>query len=135
MSHEATHVAAGAWDSKTPLWLLEGFADYVALRDSTLPVQSSASQIIADVRRDGPPRQLPDAAAFGTQTPHLGATYESAWLACRLIAQRAGEPGLVAFYRAVDRGQPIAQALPATTGLTLAGVTEAWRSTLEDLAG
>lgn len=135
MSHEATHVAAGAWDSPTPLWLLEGFADYVALRDSTLPVQRSASQIIAEVRREGPPRALPDAAAFGTQAPHLGATYESAWLACRLIAEQVGQARLVAFYRAVDAGRPVGTALTATTGLTLPELTGQWRTLLRDLAG
>src|SRR3546814_6597486 len=34
MSHEAVHVVTGAAiTSGVPLWLLEGFADYVALRD------------------------------------------------------------------------------------------------------
>lgn len=134
MSHEATHVAGGAWDSPAPLWLLEGFADYVALRDVRLPVERSAAQVIADVRRDGPPRQLPDAAAFGSDTPHLGATYEGAWLAAREIAERAGERALVAFYRAVDGGQQVAPALEETTGLTVAGLTASWRALLEDLA-
>ena len=38
-----------------PLWLLEGFADYVALRDVDLPIATTAGQIIEQVRRDGPP--------------------------------------------------------------------------------
>ncbi|WP_345524274.1 hypothetical protein [Nocardioides conyzicola] len=134
MSHEATHVAAGAWDSRTPLWLLEGFADYVALRDVDLPVDRSAAQIIAAVRKSGPPRTLPDAAAFGTRTPKLGATYESAWLACRLIAQRYGEPALVAFYRAVDGGQPVGAALQAEAGVSVAQLTAQWRTLLAGLA-
>ena len=71
MSHEATHVAAGAWDSRTPLWLLEGFADYVALRDVDLPVESSAAQIIAEVRRDGPPRRC--------RTPRRSAPGRRGW--------------------------------------------------------
>ena len=37
MSHEAVHVATEAARSTMPLWLLEGFADYVALRDVDLP--------------------------------------------------------------------------------------------------
>jgi len=135
MSHEATHVAAGAWDSRTPLWLLEGFADYVALRDVDLPVERSAAQIIAAVRRDGAPRQLPDAAAFGAHTPRLGATYESAWLACRLIAKRSGEAALVDVYRAVDRGKPVGAALESEAGLTVPELTRAWRDLLSGLAG
>ena len=104
MSHEATHVATDAWASTMPLWLLEGFADYVALRDVDLPLTTSAAQIIAEVRRDGPPRALPGADEFGDATADLGATYESAWLACRLLAQDGGEDALVSFYRSVDRG-------------------------------
>ncbi|MFC7494764.1 MULTISPECIES: hypothetical protein [unclassified Nocardioides] len=134
MTHEATHVATGAWDSQSPLWLLEGFADYVALRDVRLPIERSAAQIIESVRRSGPPRALPDAAAFGARTPRLGATYESAWLACRLVAETAGEDALVAFYRAVDRGRDVDAALTSTTGLTVAGLTGEWRDYLTDLA-
>ena len=37
MSHEITHVATDAATSPVDPWLLEGFADYVALRDVPLP--------------------------------------------------------------------------------------------------
>ena len=134
MSHEATHVATDAWDARMPLWLLEGFADYVALRDVDLPVSRSAAQIIAEVRKDGPPRHLPGAGEFGTRTPNLGATYESAWLICRLLAERGGEPALVSFYRAVDAGQSVGAALEASFGLSTAELTEEWRSLLSGLA-
>lgn len=134
MSHEATHVAARAWTSQMPLWLLEGFADYVALRDVDLPVSRSAAQIIAEVRRGGPPRALPGAAEFGTRATHLGATYESAWLACRLLAQVGGEADLVRFYRDVDGGRPVGAALEATFGLTTRELTTRWRDVLADLA-
>jgi len=134
MSHEATHVAADAWTSDMPLWLLEGFADYVALRDVDLPVSRSAAQIIAQVRRDGPPRGLPGAAEFGTRATHLGATYESAWLACRLLARDGGQAALVGFYRAVDAGRPVGAALEDAFGLTLGGLTARWRHELATLA-
>ena len=135
MSHEATHVATDAWDAQMPLWLLEGFADYVALRDVDLPVSRSAAQIIAEVRKDGPPRHLPDAGDFGTRTPDLGATYESAWLICRLLAQQGGEQALVSFYRAVDAGRPVGAALESSFGLSVAELTDDWRDLLSGLAG
>ena len=100
MSHEATHVATEAATSDTPLWLLEGFADYVALRDVDLPLRVSAGQIIAEVRRDGPPRGA--ARPPRSSTPdhaHLGAAYESAWLACACWPTRRGGSALVDFYR------------------------------------
>lgn len=134
MSHEATHVAADAWSSTMPLWLLEGFADYVALRDVDLPLSRSAAQIIAEVRRDGAPRALPGAAEFGTRATDLGATYESAWLATRLLAQVGGEDALVRFYRDVDAGTPVDQALESSFGLTVPAFTEQWRDLLQDLA-
>lgn len=134
MSHEATHVAADAWASAMPLWLLEGFADYVALRDVDLPVSRAAAQVIAEVRREGAPDALPSAAEFGTRTPDLGATYESAWLATRLIADEGGEEALVRFYRDVDAGTPVDEALEAELGLTVPELTERWRTLLSDLA-
>ena len=39
MSHEAAHVATDAAASSMPTWLLEGFADYVALAHVDLPVR------------------------------------------------------------------------------------------------
>jgi len=134
MSHEATHVATDAWASTMPLWLLEGFADYVALRDVDLPLSSSAAQIIAGVRRDGPPRALPDDAEFGSRTADLGTTYESAWLACRLLAQEGGEAALVGFYRDVESGTPVPAALRSSFGLTVPAFTALWRDLLSDLA-
>lgn len=135
MSHEATHVATDAFSSSVPLWLLEGFADYVALRDVDLPTERSASQIIAEVRRDGPPEALPGEAEFGTRTADLGATYESAWLAARLLAEDGGEDELVRFYDAVGDGTPVARALEAEFGLSVRAFTEQWRGLLRDLAG
>ncbi|GAB6984778.1 gluzincin family metallopeptidase [Nocardioides pyridinolyticus] len=135
MSHEATHVATDAFTSSVPLWLLEGFADYVALRDVGLPLERSASQIIAEVRRDGPPGALPGEAEFGTRTADLGATYESAWLAARLLAEDGGEDRLVRFYDAVSDGTPVARALASEFGLSVRDLTEQWRDLLRDLAG
>src|SRR3954451_11375211 len=87
MSHEATHVATGAPLSSTvPLWLLEGFADYVALHDVALSLSTTAAQIIEQVQREGPPDHLPGQAEFDETASHLGAAYESAWLACLVLA-------------------------------------------------
>ncbi|WP_395694796.1 hypothetical protein [Nocardioides sp.] len=135
MSHEATHVATGAFTSPAPLWLLEGFADYVALRDVPLPLRRSAAQAVAEVRRDGLPRTLPSASDFDSRTTELGATYESAWLAARLLAQDGGEAALVRLYRDVDRGRPFAAALRSDLGLSVAAFTRQWRGLLQDLAG
>jgi hypothetical protein len=134
MSHEAVHVATDAATSDTPLWLLEGFADYVALRDVDLPISTTAGQVIKQVRRHGPPDHLPGGAEFDTTTTQLGAAYESAWLACRLLARTGGERALVRLYRMVDGGRELAPSLRATFGLSPGGLTRAWRRSLSDLA-
>ncbi|MFC4786595.1 hypothetical protein ACT8ZV_19125 [Nocardioides sp. MAHUQ-72] len=134
MSHEAVHVATDAATSGMPLWLLEGFADYVALRDVALPLSTTAGQITRQVRREGAPSRLPDAAEFDTTTTHLGASYEGAWLACRLLARTGGEAALVRFYEQVDAGTGLGPALRSTFGLSVAELTTRWRRLLTDLA-
>jgi hypothetical protein len=134
MSHEAVHVATDAARSAMPLWLLEGFADYVALRDVDLPLSTTAGQIIKQVRRQGLPDALPGAAEFDTATTHLGAAYESAWLACGVLADAGGEPALVRFYDEVNGGRAVGPALRTTFGLSQRELTQRWRERLSDLA-
>lgn len=135
ISHEAAHVATDAAISGVPTWLLEGFADYVALAHVDLPVSVVASQILAEVRRDGPPRRLPDERDFASENTRLGASYEAAWLACRLIARRYGEAALIEFYRAADRDGGTERAFREVLGTTQARLTAAWRAELRRLAG
>lgn len=135
MSHEAAHVATRAVSSGVALWLLEGFADYVALRDVDLPLSRTAGQILDQVRRDGAPAALPGPAEFNTRTTHLGAAYEAAWLACRLLARIGGEDALVDLYRRVSRGATVDAALNRTFGFGEKEFTRKWREELRSLAG
>lgn len=135
MSHEATHVATHALSASMPLWLVEGFADYVALRDVDLPLSKTAAQIAAVVRRNGAPRQLPTDEQFGTRTTTLGAEYEAAWLACRTLAELGGEQKLVALYRAMDQGADLDAQLRRIFGFSEDSFTRIWRDRLRDLAG
>ena len=135
MSHEATHVATQAAVSSMPTWLLEGFADYVALAHVDLPVSITGSQILVRVREDGPPKQLPGRRAFDPESEALGASYESAWLACRLLAEKYGEKKLVAFYRESNRVSSTEKAFGNILGTDDKAFTRAWRNYLRDLAG
>jgi hypothetical protein len=135
MTHAATHVATAAAVSSMPTWLLEGFADYVALDAVDLPVSVTASQILARVRRDGPPARLPGADEFDPRYKALGASYESAWLACRLLAERYGQRRLIAFYRAADRTGTTTRAFRTLLGTDQAAFTRSWRAYLRGLAG
>ena len=103
-----------------------------------LPLRTTAARIAALVRRHGPPQHLPGRAEFAPGAHDLEARYESAWLACRLLADTGGAPSLVAFYRSVDAGRPVnAELAPrlrlraarahhavADGPVTLAGVSE-----------
>lgn len=135
MSHEAAHVATGAATSASlPLWLLEGFADHVALRDVGLPLSTTAAQIVERVRRDGAPAVLPGVEEFDTGATHLGAAYESAWLACEVVVDVAGEAALVSLYQRVSDGEPLARVLRQVAGLGVGDLTLLWQARLEELA-
>jgi hypothetical protein len=135
MSHEATHVATRApLTTGLPLWLLEGFADYVALHDVDLPLSTTASQIIQQVRKDGAPDQLPGQADFDQTSTHFGAAYESAWLACLVLADAGGQEHLVQLYEQVSHGRDLDQRLHALFGLDEHQLTVRWRQRLQALA-
>jgi hypothetical protein len=134
MTHEATHIATAApVITGVPLWLLEGFADYVALRDTDLPISKAAGQVIAQVRADGLPSSLPGPAEFDSSATHLGAAYEAAWVACLVIVDAAGEDALVRLYEDVSGGQGLAETLAATVGLDEAALVDRWRDRLDEL--
>ena len=134
MSHELVHVATDAARGGTEPWLVEGFADYVALRDTALPDRTTLGRAIAAARADGVPDALPAAADLDARASELQARYEEAWLACRNVAQLQGERGLQSVYDAAGTGTPVATAL-ADAGLPLRELVRLWRDRLERLAG
>ncbi len=98
LRHEITHVATAAVTAiATPRWLVEGFADYVANLGTGQSVATAAAELHAEVARGEVPTALPGDTDFASTT-RLAAVYQEAWLACRLIAARAGQAALVRFY-------------------------------------
>ncbi|WP_067794325.1 hypothetical protein [Actinomadura formosensis] len=127
LTHELTHVATGgARDRRTPLWLIEGFADYVGYRRVKISVRSAAGELRREVTAGRPPDALPAAAEFAGGSPRLSQAYQEAWLACRMVADRYGEPALVRLYRAAGR-VPEAAALRDVLGLNRDRFTTLWR--------
>ncbi len=135
MSHEATHVASEATFASMPTWLLEGFADYVALDGAGVPVATAAGQVLARIREEGLPDGLPTSADLDPSAGELGATYEEAWLACRSIGEEYGTRALVRFYRAVDGGSSTQAAFRKILGSSQRAFVERWRADLARLAG
>jgi hypothetical protein len=132
ISHELVHVATDANTALLDHWLLEGFADYVALRDVDLPLSTTAARASASVRRHGVPDHLPGPAEFDTSSSDLEAAYELAWLACVEVADRVGERGLVRVYEEATSGATTVEAL-ASVGLTPDAVLRGWQRRLREL--
>jgi hypothetical protein len=133
MTHEAVHAVTGAPTSRAPVWLVEGFADYVALLDVDLPLSRTAAQVIDRVRRDGLPRELPATSDFDVAAPHLGEAYEAAWLACRAVVDLAGQQALVDVYREASASGDVDADLERA-GTSVAEVTARWRELLRAAA-
>ena len=134
ISHEAVHAVTQAPQSGAEAWLLEGFADYVALRDVDLPLSRTAGQIIAQVREDGVPDELPSRVDLDSQAAHLGAAYESAWLVCVTLVEHGGEEALVTLYDAVVDGADLEDELRSRFGWSIGDLTRAWQEKLQTLA-
>ncbi|MER6053268.1 hypothetical protein ABT168_38515 [Streptomyces sp. NPDC001793] len=106
LTHETTHVATRALTtSATPLWLSEGFADWVAYRRVNRRPAVTAPELSRAVAAGREPASLPGDADFGFRAgaDRLAKAYEGGWLACRLIAEKWGEDRLIAFYRDTGR--------------------------------
>ncbi|MGW7413323.1 hypothetical protein [Streptomyces sp. NPDC054863] len=142
LTHESTHVATRtATTASTPMWLSEGFADWVAYRESDRTPAQVAPELQRIVARDGPPAALPGDGDFGFTggAERLAGAYEGGWLACRMIAERSGERTLLAFYRSVgghpQREGAVENALNSELGTTPEAFTAQWRTYLRDELG
>ncbi|MGI5415705.1 hypothetical protein [Actinomadura luteofluorescens] len=132
LTHELTHVATGgARDRRTPLWLIEGFADYVGYRRVKISTRTAAGELHREVSAGRAPSALPAAGAFAGGSPRLSQAYQEAWLACRMVADRYGEAALVRLYRAAGRA-PEAAALRDVLGLTRERFTALWRDYVKE---
>ncbi|AJT67650.1 hypothetical protein [Streptomyces chattanoogensis] len=106
LTHETAHVATRTvTTTATPLWLSEGFADWVAYRDIRRKAATTAPELSRAVAAGKAPDSLPTDEDFGFQAgaDRLAKAYEGGWLACRMIADKWGEAKLIAFYRAAGR--------------------------------
>ncbi|MFE0646124.1 hypothetical protein ACFW2Y_31650 [Streptomyces sp. NPDC058877] len=142
LTHETTHVATRARTTKaTPVWLSEGFADWVAYRGTGRTAAQAAPELRRAVLAGEVPAGLPDDAAFafGSDQEALARAYEGGWLACELIADRWGEEELTAFYRAVGehpgRDGAVEKALREVLDTTPEDFTADWRTYLQQRLG
>ena len=77
----------------TPMWLSEGFADWVGYRGTGRTAGQIAPELPArgPARRAARPRCRPTRTSrFGGDADALARAYEGGWLACELIARATG---------------------------------------------
>ncbi|MCW2494373.1 hypothetical protein [Jatrophihabitans sp.] len=113
LRHEITHLASAVDTSDiSPRWLVEGLAEYVANLHTGQSVPTAAQELHALVKAGKIPMQLPGDGAFAASSATAVAqAYEESWLACRLIAAKAGAAGLRRLYSQV--GTALEPAVPA----------------------
>lgn len=128
LTHELTHVATRtATTAATPLWLSEGFADWVGYTGAGRTPRQIAPELGRDVTGGRAPRTLPANGDFAAGGTDLAQAYEGAWLACRMVAEQWGKDRLVALYRAAGH-ESEDRALHDTLGTSVAAFTARWRA-------
>ncbi|MFE9610420.1 hypothetical protein [Streptomyces sp. NPDC006012] len=137
LSHETTHVATRPHTTPaTPLWLSEGYADWIGYLGEGRTPTEVAPELTRAVRARRIPAGLPPDGdfAFTADPTRLAQAYEGGWLACRMIAERWGEARLGAFYRAVgahgQRAGAVEDALRQVLGTGAADFTRQWQDHL-----
>ncbi|WP_245775806.1 hypothetical protein [Saccharopolyspora flava] len=130
LRHEITHVAARAVTADgAPMWMLEGFPDYVGYRKSGLTPREIAPELARVVREVGPPLRLPTNAEFHQSGSRLDLTYQQSWSVVEYLSRRIGEDRLIDLYRriaAATTPEAAESALVDTTGLTSPQLLQAW---------
>ena len=142
LTHETTHVATRADTSAaTPLWLSEGYADWIGYLGTGRTPAQAAPELSRAVTDGQVPDALPTDREFGFTggATRLAQAYESGWMACRLIADRWGEARLGVFYRAVGahpkRAGAVEDAMRTVLDTTPGEFTAQWREYLRDQFG
>ncbi len=100
VTHEMTHVAVARHGAGVPLWLTEGLAEYVSVRDlpaSYVRVEGGVVKRASAGKVDG----LPLSSKFNAVDQSWN--YALAWFACDWIAAHRGEPALWDLLSAMNR--------------------------------
>ncbi|WP_338595274.1 hypothetical protein [Saccharopolyspora sp. SCSIO 74807] len=134
LRHEIAHVAARADTAEgAPMWLLEGFADYIGYRDSGLPPERIAPDLRAQARTGALPAAPPGEADFHQAGRRLDLAYQQSWSLIEHLVRRVGEPKVVELYRRIARaGTPDAvdPALRELAGISTDELLRGWHEEL-----
>jgi hypothetical protein len=136
MTHEVTHVAtSAATDYSTPVWMIEGFADYVAYRAVDLLDAGVSDELYDLVAAGDAPRELPEDRDFDPGWGEVDTSYEEALLAVQMIAERHGNQKLLDLYVAMgDDEREVGQDIRAILGISSDELVKDWRRFTENTA-
>lgn len=133
LTHELTHVAVrSSTVAPVPIWLSEGFADYVGHLGVDISRAAVAAQLLALTRAGKGFTALPGTGDFDASRATIAPAYSASWLACTLIADRYGQDALVRLYRTAAEGDGadpdavLGQAMESVLGATEPAFTSAW---------
>ena len=136
MSHEATHVATGATFVSMPTWLLEGFADFVALDGAGVPVDVAAGQILKRIRKEGLPKTLPTTVGPRPDRHRSGSHLRGGLAGVPVPGRRVRHRPAGAV---LPRGRATATSAPdafrSVLGISQPEFVRRWRADLAGLAG
>ncbi|MTE14037.1 peptidase MA family metallohydrolase [Nocardia aurantiaca] len=135
LRHELTHMASRAVTvDGSPMWMLEGFAEYSAHRALRHPITQIAPTLTARARAGDLPADLPPDAMFEPASGTASLAYEQGWSVCAFIADRYGDPELVDLYRQLASGpkdrSAVDTALRAILGASYQDLIAQWRAWL-----
>lgn len=134
VTHETVHANTDAPASRAPIWLIEGYADDVALSEVAGSKHEMTVDLVAHLRRHGMPHGFPAPGDFAGAGPGAQAAYQGAWLACRIIALRRGPAALDRLYRLSSDGVGLDAAMRRSTGRGRSAWLRSWRRVLRSLA-
>lgn len=130
LKHEITHIAARADTVEgAPMWMLEGFADYVGYRGSGIPPERIAPDLVRRLRTEGPPTALPSDRDFRMSGNRLDASYQQSWSVVRFLVHEWGEQRVVELYHRIAgsrSAETVEEALHGMTGMTTAEFVDSW---------
>jgi hypothetical protein len=97
-----------------------------------VPTNVVAGDVLDDVRKGRGPKVLPVNQDFDASRGDIAAAYEGAWLACRMIAERYGQPQLIQLYLSLSdsKSPPPGGDIKATLGITDDTLVKQWRGYL-----
>jgi hypothetical protein len=135
LTHELVHRATDSPASAAPTWIVEGLAEWVALRGEQGRRSAGTAALLSQVRRSGAPASLPPDGDFDVDSTDLARSYAAAWLACRYVADAYSPERLGQLYARLAEGRSLGQASRAVLGVDASRLTSGWRRYLVRLAG